>query len=131
MFNFHEGREWLLCQDKWNLLLETTEVGMKIIIKKYEKAFERISIEVALGNSSRKTVLKKIQVNKNIKGQLGWLHSLICFKHTYQDTYWLLVNTTLCWAFFLYIFIKHATRSYCFWHRCQNPELSSQKLPAV
>lgn len=55
---------------------------MKIIIKKYEKAFERICIEVALGNSSRKTVFvkKKIQVNEKIKRQLGWLHSLICFK---------------------------------------------------
>lgn len=64
MFNFHEGREWLLCQDKWNLLLETTEVGMKIIIKKYEKAFERICIEVALGNSSRKTVFVRKNTSK-------------------------------------------------------------------
>lgn len=55
MFNFHEGREWFLCQEKWNLLLETTEVEMKIIIKKYEEAFDRIAVKVALGNAWRKT----------------------------------------------------------------------------
>jgi len=55
MFNFHEGREWFLCQDKWNLLLETTEVEMKIIIKKYEEVFDRISVKVTLANSWRKT----------------------------------------------------------------------------
>lgn len=61
MFNFHEGRGWFLCQDKWNLLLETTKVEIEITIKKYEEAFERISIAVALGNSSRKLcLLKKI-----------------------------------------------------------------------
>lgn len=54
MFNFHEGREWFLCQDKWNLLLATTEVEMKIIIKKYKEASDRISVKVALGNSGRK-----------------------------------------------------------------------------
>lgn len=54
MFNFHERREWLLCQDKLNLLLATTEIEMKIIIKKCKKAFDRISVKVVLGNSGRK-----------------------------------------------------------------------------
>lgn len=55
MFNFHEGREWFLCQDKWNLLLEIIEVEMKIIIKKHEEALDRESVKVAQGNSWKET----------------------------------------------------------------------------
>lgn len=80
MFNFHEGRVWLLCQDKWNLLLATTEVEMKIIIKKYKEGFDRMSVTIALGNSGRKKgLLKNLQENENIKGHFDWHHNLIYF----------------------------------------------------